>query len=296
MISAMYENGGNTTHRLLDGHPQMYVYPFESQLGTAAVRDHWASLYPLKYRWPQFALDADLAADFRSIIDEETRVRTRTPNVSKFRDWAFDMDDDERMALCVAEMEGLERRRPEIVAAFFRATFNAWKDLNRSGRESTYVGYSPVIGVDAETILAELPQAHVLQVVRNPWSAFAETRRRPVPLRLAHYLAGWVTVQQATLVARELYPDRVHILRYEDIVADPQGVLGEVCAKLGLEAADSLATPSWNGAPLAQVYPWGTIREPSTDANRRTGEELSAAERDEVTRLAGPYLEKFDYR
>ena len=29
MISAMYENGGNTTHRFLDGHPELYVYPFE---------------------------------------------------------------------------------------------------------------------------------------------------------------------------------------------------------------------------------------------------------------------------
>ena len=36
----MYENGGNTTHRLLDGHPQMFVYPFESQLGTRLVADH----------------------------------------------------------------------------------------------------------------------------------------------------------------------------------------------------------------------------------------------------------------
>ena len=33
MLSAMYENGGNTVHRFLDGHPEMYVYPFESQLG-----------------------------------------------------------------------------------------------------------------------------------------------------------------------------------------------------------------------------------------------------------------------
>ena len=37
MLGAMYENGGNTTHRLLDGHPQLFVYPFESQLGTRLV-------------------------------------------------------------------------------------------------------------------------------------------------------------------------------------------------------------------------------------------------------------------
>jgi hypothetical protein len=40
MISAMYENGGNTTQRLLDGHPELFSYPFESQPGTRYVQDH----------------------------------------------------------------------------------------------------------------------------------------------------------------------------------------------------------------------------------------------------------------
>jgi hypothetical protein len=58
MIGAMYENGGNTTHRFLDGHPQMHVYPFESQIGTSLVNDYMSSMFPLKYRWPTFALHA----------------------------------------------------------------------------------------------------------------------------------------------------------------------------------------------------------------------------------------------
>ena len=57
MISAMYENGGNTTHRFLDGHPEMYVYPFESQLGTKLVHDSLTSMFPAKYRWPEFPLE-----------------------------------------------------------------------------------------------------------------------------------------------------------------------------------------------------------------------------------------------
>ena len=50
MIGAMYENGGNTTHRFLDAHPQMLVYPFESQVGTRMVMDGLSSMYPVKYR------------------------------------------------------------------------------------------------------------------------------------------------------------------------------------------------------------------------------------------------------
>src|ERR1041385_1221845 len=99
MIGAMYENGGNTTHRHLDGHPQLFVYPFESQLGTRLVSDRLESLFPVKYRWPVFALDASADADYRAIIDEETRVRSRTPEVSKFRHVPFDFSDLERGSL-----------------------------------------------------------------------------------------------------------------------------------------------------------------------------------------------------
>src|SRR5215210_9313646 len=97
MLGAMYENGGNTTHRFLDGHPQMFVYPFESQLGTRLVTDNLASVFPVKYRWPVFALDATPEQDYRAIIDEECKVRARTPQVSKFRDHPFDFSDDERL-------------------------------------------------------------------------------------------------------------------------------------------------------------------------------------------------------
>ncbi len=71
LLSAMYENGGNVTHRHLDGHPQMFVYPFESQLGTRLVADSLSSLFPVKYRWPVFGLDATPEEDFHAIIDEE---------------------------------------------------------------------------------------------------------------------------------------------------------------------------------------------------------------------------------
>ena len=92
----MYENGGNVTHRLFDGHPQMFVYPFESQLGTKLVVDHLSSMFPVKYRWPVFALDATPLQDYKSIIDEECKVRARTPHVSKFRHIPFDFSDDDR--------------------------------------------------------------------------------------------------------------------------------------------------------------------------------------------------------
>ena len=296
MIGAMYENGGNTTHRFLDGHPEMFVYPFESQPGTKYVNDMLSSMFPLKYRWPIFPLDNSPHADYKAIIDEEGKIRSRTPNVSKFRNYPFEMNDDERCRLYVEQIDKAGRSTGNNVAAFFRATFDAWKDYKRSGREQVYVGYSPIITVDADKILRDLPQAHVLHVVRNPWSAFADTSKRPVPLSLENYLLAWTMNQYYALLYRDKYPDRVHIVRTEDVMRDSKQTLGAVCKKLGLEVADSLSKVSWNGNALKEVFPWGTIRTPTPEANLATAKELSPAQIDEIRMRAQPYLDAFDYR
>jgi len=296
MISAMYENGGNTTQRLLDGHPQLMVYPFESQLGTRLVVDALTSVFPVKYRWPVFALDATPADDYRAIIDEEAKVRARTPNVSKFRHVEFDMSDDERCSIYVGLVEQDSRSRARNVAAFFRATFEAWRSFRRSPEQSIFVGYSPIVAVDGEQILADLPGAHVISVVRNPWSAYAETKRRPVPLSLRHYMLGWALHQQYALRLRSAHPSRFHVLRFEDLVVDPRRALCELGRKVGFDDSETLATPSWNGSPLEEVYPWGTIRHATPEANRETAETLTESERTEVRAHAALYLEALDYK
>jgi hypothetical protein len=295
MIGAMYENGGNTTHRFLDGHPQMYVYPFESQPGTRLVDDMLSSTFPVKYRWPVFALDATADQDYRAIIDEECKVRARTPHVSKFRDRPFHFSDDERREIYCRYIAETGRSRANNVAAFYRATFDSWKDFNRSGSESVYVGYSPIIGVDGDKILRDLPEAHVLHVVRNPWAAYADTKKRPVPLSLEGYLLGWTLNQHYALLFARMFPDRFHIVRAEDVMADSVGTLEDLCRKMGLESSDTLATPSWNGTALDEVYPWGTIRTPSPDANLATAHELSEKEREQVAVRSWQYLDILGY-
>lgn len=295
MISAMYENGGNTTHRLLDGHPQMFVYPFESQLGTRLVNDHLTSLFPVKYRWPEFGLADSPEQDYEAIIDEECKVRTRTASVSKFRHVALELQDAARKERFVQRVAAGPRSRGSNVAAFFQATFDVWQNCRRTGEETTYVGYSPIIGVDADKILSDLPGAHMLHVVRDPCAAYADTKKRPVPMSLERYLTAWVVVQYHALLFQTLFPGKMHVVRYEDIIADPVRQLGAICERIGLRAADTLSTPSWNGERLPEVYPWGTIRRPTPEANRATAAELTDGERAEIRVRARPFLQALGY-
>jgi len=295
MISAMYENGGNATHRFLDGHPDLFVYPFESQIGTRLVNDGLSAMFPVKYRWPVFALDASPAADYHAIIDEEAKVRARTPHVSKFRHMPFAFSDDERREHYLRYVAESGRSAASNVGAFFKATFDAWKDRRRSGHERVYVGYSPIIVVDAAQILSQMPNAHVLHVVRNPWSAYADTRKRPVPLPLTDYMLRWCLNQHVALLCRDLFPGRMHIVRTEDVVAGPRAALSPLCATLGIEPGPSLDVPSWNGERLEDIYPWGTIRRATSEANRATAAELSADEQAAVRQHAGLFLAPFGY-
>jgi len=295
MISAMYENGGNTVHRFLDGHPEMFVYPFESQIGTRLVVDSLSSQFPVKYRWPVFPLEGSAYGDYRMIIDEEGKVRARTPRVSKFRHMAFEFSDDERCEIYCGYIEKWGRSRANNVRAFFTATFDAWKDYRITGRQKVYTGYSPIIIVDAEKILEDFPGAHILHVVRNPWSAYADTKKRPVPMSLAGYINCWNLNQYFALLYRKMFPRNVHIVKLEDVLSDSTGALGEICGAIGLESASSLEKPSWNGAPLEEVYPWGTIRSASVEANLATASELDGKETDEIRVRTWQYLEVFGY-
>ena len=293
MISAMYENGGNTTQRLLDGHPELFSYPFESQLGSKYVNDQFTSLFPVKYRWPVFPLQDSSARDYETIIDEECKVRIKTPASSKFRDYPMQLSDSDRKAAFVRLMQDRPRTRAALVESFFRATAESWHDAQRSGREHVHVGYSPILVVDAEAILSEMEHGHVLQVVRNPWSAYADTKKRAVPLSIDHYMTGWTINQIRALTACEKFPGRAHLLRYEDIIADPVGQLSALLAKIGVGSSPTLGRPSWNGKELESVYPWGTIRTPTVETNRRTAAELTPAETEEIrsrTRVLLPAL------
>ena len=260
----------------------MFVYPFESQLGTRLVADRLTSLFPVKYRWPVFPLEGSPQSDYESIIDEECKIRARTPDVSKFRRHSFEFSDEERKSIYADSVSRRTRSRAVNVESFFKATFAAWRNFRRSGREHVYVGYSPILVVDTEALLTDFPDAHVIHVVRNPLAAYADTKTRPVPMPLTDYMLCWCLVQQLALFYAKRYKGKVHLLRAEDLMAAPVETLGPLCRAFGCEPADTLSSASWNGQLLAKLPPWGTIRVPTIESNRATAGKLTERERGEI--------------
>jgi hypothetical protein len=131
--------------------------------------------------------------------------------------------------------------------------------------------------------------------VRNPYSAFADTSKRPFPLSLYRYSMTWSVMQLYATTFAARYPDRLHILRFEDLIANPRSAMERLAAKIGIAFSETMLYPSWGGAALKQVYPWGTIRTATPEANLATLKELSAEQRAEIRALTLPMLKEFGY-
>ena len=87
-----------------------------------------------------------------------------------------------------------------------------------------------------------------------------------------------------------------HLIRIEEVMADPKGTLSPVVEGFGLEPDDSLTYPSWNSKKLEQVYPWGTIRLATTEQNLATANELSDEEKQEIAARTTPFAEILGYK
>src|SRR5262249_42209072 len=145
-----------------------------------------------------------------------------------------------------------------------------WDNYHALNEHRAYLGYNPMQVLDAEKILADFPDAHLIHVARNPYSGYADTKKRPYPLSLPRYVWTWNVAQHAALTYAAKYPDQVHVVRFEKLIADPKRALTALLARLGLGWSEACAVPSWNGREMKQVYPWGTIRVPTPEANVAT--------------------------
>lgn len=298
MISAEMEHFGNGLHRHFSDHPNCFTYPFESQLGTKFSRNVMIpSIHPVRYAYPEFPEGTTFDRALTLIWDEELKAYLRNPQRSKFRDCSLVMSETARRASFLKHCEGKPFSRAAVVEAYFRSCFDTWENLNRSGRETTFVGYNPGMVADSDKLLSDFPTAHIIHVVRNPWSAYADYLKRPFPQQsLEEYALAYNVGHGLAYNLVHKHPDRFHVIRLEDFLADKRGALGPILAKVGLPWDDALLKPSFNGRDLSDhLPPWGTVEKPTTAYNLAQARSLSVEDKDRLAAECALIIHAYGY-
>ncbi len=252
LISAWNDSGGGFLHRLFDGHPECFVYPFELQLGTALLHDGFESWFRPKYRWPILPEDLGAASPeqlFELFLDDEVKGCLRGRAASKFRE--FDLE----------------------------LSMEAWRNRRGSGRERIYLGHCPTIVLDADRLLVDCPEARLIHVVRRPTSGFVDMRRRVPDVEVASYCRKWSLINMLGFYFAEKYPARMTTVRFDRLIEERAAELGRLCAWLGLGYDAVLEVPTWNGEPLARLWPFGGVPVVSAAHERECEDSLSFEDR-----------------
>ena len=298
MVSAGFEHGGNVTHRHLDGHSKLLVYPFESQLGNRDFTDFLSSVERVQYRYPELPEGMTARELYEQIIDEEMKTFLRKRNGSKFKDAKLELDEDVRIEEFVKELGPIgPYSRKQVIEAFFRATFSAWKNHHTSvDSNKVYVGYSPAIGIDTARMVRDFPSIKIIHIVRNPFSAYRDTKRRPFPQPLSKYLITWNIYHSTVEMFSHMYPENVRIFRYEDLVGDKVLFMQSMAKFIGIEFESSMLYPSWNSEEIKDnIAPWGTVLKSTAEYNEQIIEELSDDEKRQIACGTAALARHFKY-
>jgi hypothetical protein len=138
---------------------------------------------------------------------------------------------------------------------------------------------------------------HLIRDGRDAALSFTAMRRRPRfnwarPRALLSFACQWRTEVEG---ARRFAPaGRYHELRYEDLVADPEGRLREVCAFLGLDFEPAMLDYHRDLA-RERLVDHPKLAEPPGAGRSRWREQLSPAEVERFEAVAGDLLAELGY-
>lgn len=96
--------------------------------------------------------------------------------------------------------------------------------------------------LSADRVFSEWPGARMIQVVRDPRDRYVSVLGRADvgTSRNISIVARWLRSTRAAIRNMERYPDRYMVVRYEDIVAEPEARTRRVCEFVGEEFVPSM--------------------------------------------------------
>ncbi len=86
-----------------------------------------------------------------------------------------------------------------------------------------------------DKLLKVFPQAKLIFLIRNPFDLAASLKRRQFPGKIFQMVYGWNRGVDLALQYQQRYPQSFLLVKYEEMVQDPEGKVAQIFAFAGLE-------------------------------------------------------------
>lgn len=282
------KSGTSLLRNLLDFHPQLVVYPEESRffrhflpLANAAAETEYMQL-----------------AQQHLIHIFQWQLQNSPAHQAGFSDrdysWISYQQVEQKMAAKIAQ-EGVRH-----VGDYLSAAILAYGEtvMPPEAEAKWWVEKTPYNEYYAGQIFAWWPQARCIHVLRDPCDNFASYRRKQTDWRPEFFATNWSKSAEAGLENQKKYgKERYWILRFEDLVRQPEEFLQDLLNYLSIEDHPALRTPTraglnWQGNSMFNE----TFEGISTTPIGRGQAELSQHEAALIQQLTKKVAERVGYQ
>jgi hypothetical protein len=250
LVSQVQRSGGTLLCRLLDGHPELRVYPLELYWGA-----------PTEYDWPSLSTAMSPTAAFRELAAGNAhQIERFTTGGYRKADrggggspltFAFSLGLQQQAFLRQLALRPANTRR-DLLGAFMSSFFTAWLDYQFRYRKARYLAVfakrhnlSPV----TNEFFADYPDGQLVTVIRDPasWYASASIHSAEQYGDPEQAIGLWTTSVLASCAARQRWPEQVIVIGFERLIGDTDRLMRLLAERLGLPWNGRLTVPTFNG-------------------------------------------------
>jgi len=253
LISQIQRSGGSLLSQLFDFHPQLHAHPYELKIG-----------HPKKYDWPDIKLP-DRPGRWFDILFEDDVIRhfedgyKKEPTSDDTFPFIFLPYLQRRIFIhSFKTMDSIKLR--DVFNAYMTSYFGAWLNNSNYHRNKKYItGFTPRLSekkINVEKFFNIYPDGRLISIVRNPKNWFPSALRHNEKIKKDKYndihiaLDQWKQNTGAMIRNKELYKEKVCIVRFEDLIQKTEVVMKHLSHFLEIEYNKILLVPTFNGIPI----------------------------------------------
>ena len=231
LLTGAPRSGGSLLCSLFDGHPALRTFPFKPRFAA-----RWD--YPLHSVEPNATLRDHLVQVGRLELFNRVLAASKVSSVEG------NLEQFEKALQLPCPRQGFS-----IVEAVSTAFFAALGDRESSGAlvwHATNMHWG-----NLENALMRFPGLTVIGVIRHPLETILSYKAYKKDWKLDTHTEFFLNLHALVSLTRlaSRFPERAHIVRYEELVSGPEQTMKDLARKLGLPYDPCLISPTILGRP-----------------------------------------------